>query len=237
MERALGQADDAFELNLAPIMNLVMILIPLLLLSVVFEQVGILEVRTPTLCGSPGCGGCDGSHTQPLGLALHVSREDIKLTANHWGLARPETIADAIPGCAAVDGTIRCRARIDAPELTGRVRAPVRPGAAGMTEANRANEAALSAYPWWSVYNALALIKLGHLDERAMTLMADPDVPFQVVTAAMDMARTQRESARADGTFDTAAAFQRAPYRASAAPSDWEPFSPLFDVVTFGVVF
>ena len=47
MSRRRRVEEDSQELNLAPIMNIVMILIPLLLLSTVFMKAGVINISSP----------------------------------------------------------------------------------------------------------------------------------------------------------------------------------------------
>lgn len=49
MARSKRMAEEEQDLNLAPIMNMVVILIPLLLLSVVFVKVAVINITAPKL--------------------------------------------------------------------------------------------------------------------------------------------------------------------------------------------
>lgn len=64
--RSNGEEPD--ELNLVPIMNLVVCLIPIVLLGTSLVQVGTIEAEAPRICAR--CGG-DGQ-PEPLGLSIDV---------------------------------------------------------------------------------------------------------------------------------------------------------------------
>ncbi|MFA5624376.1 MAG: biopolymer transporter ExbD [Bradymonadales bacterium] len=65
------RVDDAEELNLTPILNIVLVLIPLMLLSVVFLKIAIIDVTMPQR--SAGAANQDGE--PPKRLQLFISRQ------------------------------------------------------------------------------------------------------------------------------------------------------------------
>ncbi len=65
------------ELNLVPIMNLVVCLIPIVLLGTSLIQVGVVEVEAPRICA-----GCHATHDgPPLGLTVTVAHGGFELRA------------------------------------------------------------------------------------------------------------------------------------------------------------
>lgn len=76
---------EAPELNLVPIMNMVMCLIPVILFGASTVKLGVIEVK-------PIMGGChaqDGTRPleQPLNLSVEIEHEGIRLAASHPGFA------------------------------------------------------------------------------------------------------------------------------------------------------
>ena len=59
--------DEIKELDLTPIMNMVVILIPLLLLSMVFLEVGVINITAPKLSVGPST-PTEIEEPDPLGL-------------------------------------------------------------------------------------------------------------------------------------------------------------------------
>ncbi len=96
------------ELNLAPIMNMVVILIPLLLLSVVFLKVGVVNVSTPKLAPGPSS---ESPPDEGLGLTVMVDEAGLTI-AGREGVLRP------LPGCPEPGPTVCAReiAAVDDPE-------------------------------------------------------------------------------------------------------------------------
>ena len=74
--RPTGEKPD--DLNLVPIMNLVVCLIPIVLLGTSLIQVGTIETEAPRICSS--CGG--GGDEEPLGLRITVGSDGFELQAS-----------------------------------------------------------------------------------------------------------------------------------------------------------
>lgn len=109
--RGQREEEEESELDLVPIMNLVLILIPLLLLSVVFLEITVINVTMP----QKSIGPPNQSGEPPKRLQLMVSKEGF------W-LIKGDQAMPPIPKCAGQGGqnvTI-CLSSPDATELVER---------------------------------------------------------------------------------------------------------------------
>jgi biopolymer transport protein ExbD len=75
--RRRRRAGAAPELNLMPLMNILIVLIPMLLLSAVF-----IEIRSIELSPSSGIGATPASAEEPLDLALRIDESEYVLEGN-----------------------------------------------------------------------------------------------------------------------------------------------------------
>lgn len=190
---------NSSHINLAPFMNMVVILIPLLLLSVVFVQVGVFNVSTDLV--TP-----DKPHSDPpdererIGLAIDAS--GARVTVGKQLLA-------PIEGCPS-DGPTVCMddGREDVSELFGQIRQAAHDG--DDERVQTLVDQAIQSYDFRSVYNVLSEVKDEHPDEERLVITAGPDVPYAVLVRAMDIARYRLEKERyADDMQFWAAAEQR----------------------------
>lgn len=86
--------DGPGDLNLVPIMNLIVCLVPIVLLGMSVVKVGVIETRAPRFVNG-GCNGCDGA--EPLNLQVHLSEDSIEITTS--GAEAAERFAgDDLPG-------------------------------------------------------------------------------------------------------------------------------------------
>lgn len=71
--------DQIEEINIMPLLNIIMLLIPFLIMSTEFIRVGVVEVSAPSMCGV-GCGQDPKITAEvPLNLTLSVSRSGLTL--------------------------------------------------------------------------------------------------------------------------------------------------------------
>lgn len=232
MRRNEGRAHlhaDIEELNLTPILNLVVILIPLLLLSVVFEQMGVIDLRTPKLVGADD--HQEIIHTPRLGLMLTITPRGFVLTS-----AGEALMPAPGPECGAGPEQLCNRRGQDASALLAEVDAlraqHDRTGARELlTRSDARLVEALDLYDMRGLYNTLVTLKRQHPDEETLTVSADPNIPFELLVATMDMARFRLAGGGPDGRFERDDAFQKAPYA-----SDAQGHTPLFRDVTLAVV-
>jgi len=180
------------ELNLAPIMNMVIILIPLLLLSVVFLKVGVINVSTPSLTV--------GDKTEPP--------EDIpqKLTvaisSQGFIVGTRDGILPGRGACANTDVTV-CLSDQSADVRGAFMQAQKLSSAGQLTQAEGVLDEALAHYDWASLYNTLSLLKKANPEETKIYVSADADIPYAAVIRLFDVARVKLEK----DSYDSATAF------------------------------
>lgn len=161
--------DPAPELDLAPIMNMVVILIPLLLLSVVFLQVGVINISTPTI--SPSVQSDTVEDEPRLNLTVAIN-------AHGFHVATANQSLPPVAGCPAPGPTV-CLSQPGV-EIDDKFS----PGAG-----EAALEEGLAAYDWVELYNQLVRIKQQHGAETTIKITADANVPYAAVVRLMDVAR------------------------------------------------
>lgn len=181
MARNKRELSDAVpELNLAPIMNMVVILIPLLLLSVVFLQVGVINITAPKLSIGPSTDQPPPDE-EPLNLTLTIEDKGFRIAAK-------AAVLPAKGGCPAGGPTI-CLAdeNVETTEKFVSARESFETGNSGAGEV--ALEQAMNAYNWRELYNELVRIKKQYPDESVINITAEPDMPYAMVVRSMDVAR------------------------------------------------
>ena len=96
IRRSSPRPEGPGDLNLIPIMNLIVCLVPIVLLGMSVVKVGVIETQGPRFVN--GCqGGClDGP--KPLNLALHLTDESIELVKGDRADAPERFARDDLPG-------------------------------------------------------------------------------------------------------------------------------------------
>lgn len=157
--RSRTPEDSEQEINLAPIMNMVVILIPLLLLSIVFLRVGVINVSAPSLTLNKSS---TITPEQPLNLTVAIG-------ARGFHIATSSADLEPVTGCPTPGPTICTK---DGKE-------------AEWAELDQG----LDTYDWAALYNQLVQIKKQHDGETTINITADPDVPYAAIVRVMDVAR------------------------------------------------
>ena len=196
MPRTPRLQEEEQDLNLAPIMNMVVILIPLLLLSVVFVSVSVINVNAPTL--APG--------KQSDTVGEEKEKITVSIGANGFHVATNKGTLPAVAGCPK-DGPTICL---------------VDPGEGVSADFDKARtmlerdqneqgsallEDTVARYDWRQLYNTLADLKRTNPDEKVIHVSADPDIPHAAVVRLFDISRTRLEKDH----YDNVAAFWSAP--------------------------
>ncbi len=177
------ETEEQEDLNLAPIMNMVIILIPLLLLSVVFLKVGVIDVSTPLLT--------TGENSEP---APEVPEQKLTVTISTSGfqIATRTGVVPASGSCPATGPSVCLRA--SAPDLGASFRQASRHLEAGEhREGHEVLEAAVSGYDWRALYNELSRLKRENPEVRELHIAADPNIPYAAIVRLFDVARTRLE--------------------------------------------
>lgn len=178
--------DEERGLNLAPFMNIVAILIPMLLLSVVFLKVGVIDVSSPSIAPSDEPKSSEPS--EDLELSVAVSERGFEV-------ATAETVYAPIDGCPDTGPTV-CLADpdVDVDSKLERARRALEQG--NDDEANAALDEAVSAYDFAGLYGKLRAIQEKHPDEESLNITASPEIPYKLLVEVMDAVRFKLDKKR-----------------------------------------
>lgn len=180
--RTRPEGDDTPELNLAPFMNVVVILIPMLLLSVIFVQVGVLNVSTSL---SVSKSSDKPPEEKPLELTVALSERGFEVVAD-------EAPLEPVAGCDA-DGPTVCLADAGV-EVGAKLDEAQQAFAAGDAARGGALlDEVVGAYDFRRLYNELTDLKDKHPDQTRIVLTGDPAIPYALLVRAMDVARFRLE--------------------------------------------
>lgn len=191
-----GDENQEEDLNLAPMMNLVIILIPMLLLSVVFLEVSVINITAPTLSvgGPPNQEPKEQDDKEPLNLTVAISASGFQIAARN-------AVMPAQGGCPPQGPTICLEGSTDVAAKFDEARRVIAGG--NVQQGEGALNEALSAYNYRELYNQLMRIKKEYPEETVITLTADADIPYAVLVRVMDVARFKREKE----SYDSASEF------------------------------
>jgi biopolymer transport protein ExbD len=180
MPKHRRESEKPANLDLAPFMNMVVVLIPMLLLSVIFISAGVVNVSTNL---STSAETEDTEQTQPLKLTVALSHQGFDILAEQKRLA-------PVAGCPD-DGPTICLAdaSFDVAESFERSKRLYDEGRADA--AQQALQGAMQAYDFRGLYNQLSAIKEDHPDETKVILTGEPKMPYAMLIRAMDVARFQ----------------------------------------------
>lgn len=181
------------ELNLAPIMNMVVILIPLLLLSVVFLSVGVINVSAPSL--TPGTVRSDGESEDP--------RITVAVAGDGFVVSSRNGVIDRI--APRDESGLR-----DAIERTHRARESGDPEAL-----QQALDEMMTAYDWNGLYETMVEVKRQHPSTATVHMTAEPNLPYAALVSTMDAVRYRLEADR----FESDRAFWAANVDANGSSS------------------
>lgn len=217
MARGKRAPEEEPELNLAPIMNMVVILIPMLLLSVVFLKVGVINVTAPPLAvGAPS--EPKEQEEKPLDLTVAVSATGFRIAAE--GGILPEN-----PGCPVPGPTI-CLAdqKVDVMDEVKKARARASQG--DIMGGEEILLRAMAAYDWPGLYTMLAQTKKKFPNEKVVKVTADPDIPYAMIIRVIDVARFRLEKDKYAKVSD----FWLAPYKKAGNNSEEMFPDPVFAI-------
>ena len=159
------------EINLIPIMNLVLCLIPLVLFKTQLVKIGMINVSAPKI-GPSSSKPQDDKDEKPLGLTVALAKDGFKLKATGANLF--ELLGLTASG-EATDVKIE--------KITE-------------TYVNKSGEEEkLNAYDYIKLYNYLSTLKDKYPDEKLLTLTAEPDLPFKHLIRTSDVIRYRFKSA------------------------------------------
>lgn len=185
------------ELNLVPIMGLIVILIPMLLLMVVFTQIGVININAPKLSVGPASDDQEEPEKKPLNLTIGISEKGYTIAATGGILPGQDPAAAAAPPGAAPANpgpTLPSKAGgpCDGPgtqpdQFCGDGNAC--PKQCGDGNVCRNNQCILWDYP--ALYGRMIEIKEAYPDESLVNMGADDTVKFGTLVATMDAIRVR----------------------------------------------
>jgi len=160
-----GVSTDIEDLNLVPIMNLVVCLIPIILYGTVLVKVGVVNVNAPKF----GMGQATPSEDEekPLNLTLGIEQTGFRLKA----------------GGADINQLLGMEPMALAPDAD-----PSAMPAPGVLIPKKGD-----TYDYVELYNKLVVIKKAKPDESIINLTADKEIPFKFIIKSMDAIRYQLE--------------------------------------------
>jgi biopolymer transport protein ExbD len=169
------------DMDLAPFMNMVVVLIPMLLLSVVFIKIGVINITAPKLSVGPPSEEQPEDEDKPLNLTIAISSKGFHVGAQEASL--PE-----MAGCPK-PGPMICLENQEV-DPSAEFEAARKAFTSGNTElgSKKLNDA-LQAYNFRELYNTLAKVKENYPDETVVKLSGDPDIPYAALVRVMDVAR------------------------------------------------
>jgi biopolymer transport protein ExbD len=171
------------ELDLTPIMNMVIILIPLLLLSLVFVEVAVINVTAPKLSSSASAP--TEEKEPPLNLTVTVAYGGLIIAAEGGTLPGQD-------GCPETGPTL-CLADANAALQEKFATARQRIANGDQVGGEEVMQAALKQYKWRDLYNKLSEIKKRFPKETVINIAAEPEMPFAAIIRVMDVTRYQLE--------------------------------------------
>ncbi len=214
------------ELDLAPIMNMVIILIPLLLLSVVFVEVSVINVTAPKLSVGGPPAETPEQEEKPLNLTIGIGDRGFQISASGGNLpATGSCPADGPTLCLRSDRQMDVKAKFNQARQT-----MANPG--GMREGEKILNEAIGAYNWRELYAQLIKIKRQYPKETVMNISADPDIPFAMVVRLMDVARYELEK----DDYPNDEVFWQATPKSNGAEGETRTYELLFSDPVFAIV-
>jgi biopolymer transport protein ExbD len=158
-----GISTDIEDLNLVPIMNLVVCLIPMVLLGMSLVKVGVVNVNAPKF--GQGAATPEDSDKKPLNLTVAVGADGFRLQATADLNAALGTVPAApAPDAAAADPT----------------------AAPPVLIPKKGEE-----YDYVELYNKMKILKDKFPDESIVNLTAEAKIPFKHLIFVMDSLRVQ----------------------------------------------
>jgi biopolymer transport protein ExbD len=159
--------EEVEDINLIPIMNLVLCLIPLVLFKTQLVKVGMINVSAPKVGPASSKKQEEDPDKKPLGLTVALSKDGFILKATGADLS---TIL-------GLEGEAQQGVKI--PKKTDT-----------FVEKN-GDEVKETTFDYVTLYNKLLKLRQMFEDDKLLTLNADPDMPFKYVIRTMDVIRYQ----------------------------------------------
>lgn len=193
MARKQRPEEPQIELNLAPIMNMVMILIPLLLLSTVFMKTGVVNISSPRNAQSNTPEQEEREEEVPVPrVVVYISQDGFRV-GDQRNLPEFQQFTTPIARCGgAGSGAAGAPGQQLSPHDMAEIPPTIclRPGV-------DANAPLIDKLDFGALYNTLAVVRLqpqwfdrfGEENNAVISILGDPEIPFNVLIKTMDTAR------------------------------------------------
>lgn len=186
-----GDGGEQAELNLVPFMNMVVVIIPMLLLSVVFLKAGVIKITAPKLKPPDSSKPEEQKDDEKkLDLALLINHNGIVITSS----SGKEPVKE---GCPPSGPTLCLRNDKEKSWVKNKIesaRETYRSGGKqAKKEAHKEIQKVVKAFDWMGLYNQLRDIKKEFEDETIVKVSAGRDIPYSLIVRAMDVARYKLE--------------------------------------------
>lgn len=176
--------DDVPELNLLSFMNMVVILIPMLLLSVVFIQVGVINITAPKLSVGSATETPPEEKEEPLNLTIAINAKGFRIAARSAQLDPKEGCPNPGPTICLAKPEVNVAAKFDSAR-SALLKSQDEVGEKALAEG-------VSAYNFRELYNTLVKVKKEYPEETIVNLTADSSIPYVVLVQVMDAVRYVR---------------------------------------------
>ncbi len=186
-------AEEEQELNLAPIMNMVMILIPLLLLSTVFLKTGVVNISSPRNAQANTPDTEEQEEQVPVPKVVVYISDDGFRVGDQSNLPEFQQFTTPIARCGGGGGGA---AGEEARQLSPHDMAEI-PATICLRDGVDANAPLVAKLDFPALYNQLVAIRLqpqwfdrfGEENNAVISILGDPEIPFEVLIKTMDTAR------------------------------------------------
>lgn len=186
------EEEELADLNLAPIMNMVMILIPLLLLSTVFMKTGVVNISSPRNAQSNTPEQEEREEETPVPrVVVYISQDGFRV-GDQRNLPEFQQFTTPVARCggggAGAAGAQQQLNPHDMAEI---------PPTICLRDGTDANASLVDRLDFGGLYNQLVAIRLqpqwfdrfGEENNAVISILGDPEIPFEVLIKTMDTAR------------------------------------------------
>lgn len=189
MSRKEEVSKEIPELNLGPIMNMVVILIPLLLLSVVFTEVGVINITAPKMAMGPSTEAPPENQEEPVNLTVSIDEMGLRIIAKNQQIP-------PVAGCPTGEGAVTVCLQDQTANVTQAFADAVANLKGDDVQKKTGTEEmkkTVNLYNWRELYNQLSILKDKYPDETVINVSAVPTMPYSAIVRLMDVSRYKLE--------------------------------------------
>ncbi len=209
--------EEVEDINLIPIMNLVLCLIPLVLFKTQLVKIGMVNVSAPKVGPASTKQPEEDKDKKPLGLTVALSKEGFLLKATGADLSA------VFEGQGDASGVKIPMKTEDYSKKDGDVEK-------------------VTTYDYIDLYKKLLRLREMYEDDKLLTLTAEPELEFKYLIRTMDVVRYQfADGVKMDNIAELSEAANNSAYKKVEEEGEGEEattstYKPLWDQVTFAIV-